>query len=426
MGLYRIEPLGIGTWEAESLPSFIRRLAYWHGATVPDLVDLLQIGSNAPVNSFVREWRRFLTSNRFLDSILEDLTRNGFSAQLWRHTFLAFSEFDPDLRFVLTNKVSWCPVCVAEDEAAGRDVYFRLIWNFSSYETCIRHSCRMQSSCPACGSSIGFGLFASLTSCTRCGCDFKDAPVDIIGQEQWNADLICLVEDLQSADWPGYCADSLSEALSRTLDLLPCDHQIVTTLWREDIKAYHCQPTLFRARRLAAVIGCSIKMLFDGSSVQRQLFGPFGPLTTALARSGKIKRGKKRPDREILAEILHILHSNIKEPLSLRRYSEIIGFSVGGIHYRFPAVADHIVQLYKRRLEYDKARLRLAAKIAFEIECHKAGETASKKAMLKLLHEGWGFPKNTTSKELNDLLKEKEEEILDCESISSEFKIGLR
>lgn len=48
------------------------------------------------------------------------------------------------------NTAAWCPLCVAQDVAACREVYIRMAWTFGGYLICPRHRCLLIASCPIC------------------------------------------------------------------------------------------------------------------------------------------------------------------------------------------------------------------------------------------------------------------------------------
>lgn len=390
MVLYKLMPYGVGTWEAESLASYIRRLAYWNGFTLPQLLRQIPDFDHDISPDVSRYSLCFLKPTPFLSRLLAQLNASGFYLHLWRHSFSVFLRFDPQLRLLLRDNPSICPRCLSEDIEAGRDPYFRLIWMFRSYDVCFQHSVKLVEKCWQCGRSFGVGSKAGLSNCPRCGTPFIDNDIEIVSFLPVNFDLITLMECLQNSHWQNLDSKSALESLDEIMEIACTVHQHIPAEWAGYIMDYKSRPTLYRARQLAFLFSCSIKTLLYGGIKQNSLLLPIDPFANSPEQL-VTARIRGRTDRELLAEVMNIVKETALQPCSLAEIARRVDASPGGLQHRFPAVAEMISYLWKQRRAHETALLDSYAKLTWEIG--KKCDTRSKKKLVAIL-QSWGFGKN--------------------------------
>lgn len=167
-----LEPIGLGTWAAESVESYILRLAKEHRVTRFHIESLVSRSSGVPL---------FQGTSRQpfrVDSPIE--TAKEFARRLAALTYVPAVEtmglgwLAGRVAFMgaLRDHRAWCPQCVGRCEATGSAPYLPLVWSLPSYEVCLAHGGSMQSSCPSCSKRInGRREWAwPFATCPHCSC----------------------------------------------------------------------------------------------------------------------------------------------------------------------------------------------------------------------------------------------------------------
>jgi TniQ len=159
--LYHLEPIGVGTSLAESLTSYIKRLAEAHSvyprALVTDEIAPLLRQSHIyqqgrlVYNYLTNFWKasHLLNGTRATAGdwvqALEQLTlRNDLS---WL-TLLCWSEVLPAMRLLRRTR-AWCPACYEEWRKANQIAYEPLLWSLKVVKVCCRHHIQLQQRCPS-------------------------------------------------------------------------------------------------------------------------------------------------------------------------------------------------------------------------------------------------------------------------------------
>lgn len=166
-----LRPLGLGTWQVESLTSLVRRLAYGEVRTVPGLLREIAL---EPYRSQHRDRHLILQPTRATEAIngttrateliVDALTRRKLVAA--RRTTLV--ERDIGIAFApgLRRYRAWCPACLAADAA---DPYDRLLWAFEIVERCPVHDISLIDGCLKCSKPHRpWHLRANPWSCPHC------------------------------------------------------------------------------------------------------------------------------------------------------------------------------------------------------------------------------------------------------------------
>jgi hypothetical protein len=148
--LYSLRPIGVGTWEAESLSSYVARLAQAHAVELHTLMQSEVYPRMEPRRS-LRRWA--LDGNGCMAQkavwALEDLTGRRDLRYL---TFVPWAQVI-NATPMLRHEKAWCSRCYAEWRHRGETVYEPLLWTIQMVERCPRHGTPLVSECPLPGCS---------------------------------------------------------------------------------------------------------------------------------------------------------------------------------------------------------------------------------------------------------------------------------
>ncbi len=166
--LYAPEPIGAGTAVAESLTSYLTRLADAHcvypGVLISQmLVPLVaesETRSDAPKEHPL--WRRDGSGSHLINvtgpracSALRALETLTLRTDLRAFTLVAVAELLPP-RSLTRRTLAWCPLCYEEWQACGQIVYDPLLWVFQEISICTAHRVRLRTHCPHCARSLPY------------------------------------------------------------------------------------------------------------------------------------------------------------------------------------------------------------------------------------------------------------------------------
>lgn len=152
--LYNLKPIGNGTPYAESLTSYIVRLAEEHHLTVKALVvqEIFPLLTRSKNVSYLHEnWAKGIITLNGASSYtkdwvdaLEQLTHN---ANLSTLTMLIWQNVIGQ-RNLLRATQAWCPLCYEEWRRNKNDIYHPLVWALKVVNVCSRHCVPLQTRCP--------------------------------------------------------------------------------------------------------------------------------------------------------------------------------------------------------------------------------------------------------------------------------------
>lgn len=224
--LYALEPLGVGTFNTESLTSYTARLAEDHSVSLRTLV----------IQELLPLLKRDYLSNPFnnsLDSFWIEAARalngTGALARDWAQALECLT-LRTDLRFltllpwaaVLTQQRllritrAWCPDCFMEWQVAGQPIYEPLLWNVSAVSLCLRHQRALLGRCPYLDCRATLPVLAHHFRpgyCSKCSrwLGVTTDPSDISWTtEQWH--------------WQVWVAETVGELVAHNMDLATTPH----------------------------------------------------------------------------------------------------------------------------------------------------------------------------------------------------------
>lgn len=171
--LFGLEPLGLGTEEAEGLISYLIRLAGAHCISPKCLLSAELFRLMRGVNSvhhaeFYTDYAKTLHSTgKFAETFVKIVEQLTCRTDIPLMTALPWSEIIPAIGTgFMTQHPKWCHACWAEDRGNRRTPYSRLSWGFALYQVCARHQIPLIDACPWCGKHQPF--FADHAVISRC------------------------------------------------------------------------------------------------------------------------------------------------------------------------------------------------------------------------------------------------------------------
>lgn len=161
--LYRLEPIGVGTPDVESLTGYITRLAAAHSVDAgtlfrEELVPLfnrsyLLTPEGKPVPSalvFVKTIHALNGMSRGAEAWVSALETLTCFDHLRHLTLLGWKDV-LTLRSLTRTKRAWCPDCFTEQRDQRQPMYDALAWTLNYVAVCVRHRRRLETLCPRCG-----------------------------------------------------------------------------------------------------------------------------------------------------------------------------------------------------------------------------------------------------------------------------------
>mgnify|MGYP005847949071 CR=1 FL=1 len=420
--LLPLAPIGIGTTEVESLFSYLRRMAYYHGVSVEQFGNLLLYATAKP-SSPVRPTRLASavvssigqctsTTRRVLNAFCE----LNWPYDIYRTTLLHMGRFDKHMRNSLRSDIAWCPECLRADRASGHDPYFRLLWLFSTYKYCHYHGMELVSRCSQCVSDVNWGKVASLDPCL---CSFEpkcSVPLEL-GQSAVysrfvNSDILDFLRFVQTNRDTAFSYHSIRDNVQKILSNIPASVKEDIRYGKEiaglSKENYSHTITFLFCRRVARRLGMSLPGLLVGEQLQMRFWFPdesFNSLPQELLPIAK----RKMVDRESMREqILELLFANQASPKPLSFYATELRISSDGLRHRYPSLSEKIVNLYRCWLQQEAQKKKIIINIIFDCLLKGEGAKPSKKKVLNLVCKKFGLPKNLSRKEFERQIEQDE------------------
>lgn len=206
--LMHLSPKRLGTGRAESLLSYIIRLAYAHCVSPRWLVKTEFVAANPRLGGiltnsfFARDMGTINGLGRYagmFSGIVEDLTGMEETRRMTLRTYVGFLPVPG--QGLTRRQPHWCPECWREMIAKGQEPYSPLAWAFSLYRVCARHGRRMASRCPTCGKLQPFlPRVPDATICDHCQAtliedrgqrqELADIPSETAALESWLSEAV--------------------------------------------------------------------------------------------------------------------------------------------------------------------------------------------------------------------------------------------
>jgi hypothetical protein len=184
--LYNLEPIGMGTGCAESLTSYIARLAVAHSLTPAVLLgrtlapfmdknyclqgDARPGARRSPLGNSFGEYAKAINGIGVIAKdwviALQNLT---LRSDLNFLTMIPWADVFTN-RNLLRSSRRWCPSCYHDWRGDGQQIYEPLLWTFRDLEVCAKHQRRLISQCQHCDHKLPWlGRCSQPGYCSKCG-----------------------------------------------------------------------------------------------------------------------------------------------------------------------------------------------------------------------------------------------------------------
>ncbi|WP_181280707.1 TniQ family protein [Aphanothece hegewaldii] len=203
--LYNLSPIGVKTFNTESLTSYIGRLSYAHNlqpkALINELIFPIIKQSNTYASKRLFQQISQFTNNTAVENYLiihhpftyefvKALEQLTCQSNLFFLTFLSLSKF---FNFSPTKFYRrWCPLCY-EEMLVKKILYDPLIWSIYSVELCLYHQQRLCSKCFYCQANVL--LLSPPGYCSKCHSwlgsshTIKDSNYQTLTENTWREEL---------------------------------------------------------------------------------------------------------------------------------------------------------------------------------------------------------------------------------------------
>ena len=403
--LYCLPPLGVGTLWAESLTSYINRLA-WAYRVSPRLLVEQEV-----LPQLSREQRPSTQLATFCRSIAMGINGIGDQAVEWSTTLegltlrsdlhlLTLRSWVGDLtsRGHLRKKPAWCPVCYTEWRERKEPLYQPLLWMLQLVTICPRHQVLLLDRCPHCQKYQSILTLKTVPGhCTQCS-TWLGKPLDaVVDQEtlNWQEWVIHALEELHREyvsagvlPWEQFFANlalCLSEwgNCSKLADLTGFSRDVFYLWIGRKCRPYSHSPTLETIFEFC--YACNVTPLQVARSTDTLLQVVRDEAQPRRRRPNRFTRN--RFNRERCLELIQAVLNGQEEPLGASQVARRLGCDTRQLAYHFPQECKLLTQ---RAREYRRQRR----------EDREARVCAEVRQSLITLHEQGIFPTHRKGRDL--------------------------
>ena len=275
--LHALQPFGEGTSEVESLLSYFCRLAVSHSVSTLELSrSIAQRFEHKVSPNF--DWHERQLAGIRESALTWSAALSALTAVqgLDRLTFLPWRNVISQNGLSIVSRGQFCPECLADDFAQGREPYFRLAWEPADVKVCARHGCLLARHCAHCGKDNIRHAAAYVVPgwCTHCGVFLgksSSAAEMATPEARWVARQIGELVALQQVLGGAPIRDNLINAITHLITEL--DHGQSAAFARRigvaKSTVHHWlkgegTPTLEASLKIAAQSGASLTQLLTG------------------------------------------------------------------------------------------------------------------------------------------------------------------
>lgn len=182
--LYHLDPIGGGTWYAESLTSYLSRVAEAHLVTVKALIREKFLCQHAfyqsPFNPYPNFWwiygRMPNGTSQWAGWWATKLAQLTGHHDLFLHNLVRWSSVI-SIKSLLRPTAAWCPSCLDMQRSSNQPVHMQLLWAIAAVTICPRHCVELNVLCPVCArTQHPLEPSARLGYCAHCQTWLGDAP----------------------------------------------------------------------------------------------------------------------------------------------------------------------------------------------------------------------------------------------------------
>lgn len=362
--LLPLDILGTGSWQQESLCSYMFRQAELHGVTVSQLIQMLngwQLRQGRPHLKVCKTL--FYTGNGLgmfsfrerMQTLITSVEYASGRSNLQRATLVPIGRIlASQCRDTMRAHRAWCPNCLREDLQQGQPIYDRLVWSLIPVHRCHVHRLLLRDRCPHCGHYQKFPERGGrMTHCCTCRGDLL-APAhndEILLEPTFGEqDCIELVQAISSGELDQVhpaALDTFHGQLDRTLPpLARVLDAIAERSGAARQRAEGVPPTLKTLLKKAYIAQCRV---VDILTDPVQAAASAGTLVGDPSLMPQARR--PRQPAELLPYVEQTMQELMAQPLSkaippLPRLAQELGVSQGYIRHRLPAL---VLQYQRRR-----------------------------------------------------------------------------
>jgi TniQ len=383
--LYHLSPFGAGTLWAESLTSYVNRLAWMYRVSprvlVAQEIDPLlsseyQVHSFAHLATYSRSGAMGIngTGNLAVEwsTSLERLTMRSDLHLLTLHSWVGDLTSHGHMR----RKPAWCPLCYTEWREQKLPVYQPLLWMLQLVTMCPQHQVQLEDRCPYCQKYQS--ILARNTApgyCTQCH-TWLGKPLDaVVDQEtlHWQEWVMHSLEELRGEygnvgvlPWQQFftnLAACLKEwgICSKLADLTGFSRDVFYLWIGRKHRAYSHRPSLETIFEFCYACNVTPLQVMTTPDAFRQNIQKETP--SRHLRPHRFIRN--RVDREQCLELIHAMLDGREEPLGMYHIAKRLGHSQRVLFYHFPQECELITQ---QAQEYRKQRKELrVARVCEEV-----------------------------------------------------------
>lgn len=209
--LFALSPIGIGTEQAESLSSYLVRLARAHAVNPRHMLRAeFQHYAEEPLGRLARHADEVASMNGYGQhaGVFARVTAQLTTVPTIRYlTLLPLSELLPrNGAAVISRQPRWCPHCLAEMVRSGQEPFRPLVWALALYTVCHRHRHPLVAECQNCQKAQPFlPTYPDLMHCAYCRASLstsheRECMPDVSKSDLWVAqslaDLVAKLPEL--------------------------------------------------------------------------------------------------------------------------------------------------------------------------------------------------------------------------------------
>lgn len=221
--LHALQPLGLGSDQAESLLSYFCRLATSHCTSTLELSrKMLGFMGSEPTVKYAWYDRQISGLGEGALTYTAALAATTTVSDLHLHTFLPWQKVIAGNGLPLHKAGQFCPQCLYEDRHTAQTPYLRLCWEPALVTVCHRHQVPLQQCCPHCQHTNvrHTRAFTVVGWCGNCGkfMGVESAPQEMDELALWQAQQVALLVGLQQSSALDLETDSVLEGVAHVIE----------------------------------------------------------------------------------------------------------------------------------------------------------------------------------------------------------------
>lgn len=374
--LFDLDPKGLGSFEVESLASYLVRLSERHGMSPHQLLSCLDAWYRQTYNSIVPRFFSIRVNGyspnvqRLVQALQNATNRTDLSACTLLSLQQVCAKNNSDS---IKPYRAWCPACLREDRDLGRSPYERLIWQLVGTHRCSVHRTRLEVCCRQCGGKQHWQRCSTPDTCGDCGRSLMSLPrsARLLPPDPGERHIVELLECTASVPFPNFrqeAAGAFILGISKHVDM----RDAVERLGRILRKAEHTRPSLCSLLHISEYFDVSTTLILSSPEQAANVasLNVGKPRLPRRLRGNYLPRGARKSAIE--CALKKCLNSKDLAP-TLRQFCQDHGFCQSTVNQRG---RDLVMKLMaKRKLQLSSARVTQTRKIDRSLSRLSVSET---------------------------------------------------